>query len=78
MFEVCDSIRSNQKLQIHNLKEVFKKDQQQILLHTNMIARKEQKLQKSLKKLQISKKLSVFGMPIAFGAGIVTAILVFK
>jgi len=76
LFEVCDSIRTNQKIQIHNLKNVFKKDQQQILLHTTMYAKKEKEFKRTLKKLQISRKLSMFGMPISIAAGFFIGILV--
>jgi len=75
LFEICDSIRSNQALQINHFKNVLKNDQQQILLHTSRISKLDKELQKTTLKLKISKKLTFFGVPIAFGAGIITVLI---
>jgi hypothetical protein len=78
LFQLCDSIRENQAMQIVHFKNAYKADQQQILLHMNRLSEMDKKLLKTQKKLQISRKLSTFGMPIAFGAGILTTFLILK
>ena len=76
--DVFDSIISNQSLQIYNFKEIVINDKQQILLHTNMIARKQKELNVTNLKLKISRKLSVIGIPVSVGLGLVVGILISK
>lgn len=78
LFEVCDSIRSNQSLQIIHYKSVVANDNQQILLISSRLDKKEKELSKALKMLQISKKITFFGVPISFGIGFVVAYVIIK
>ena len=78
LFEVCDSIRSNQSLQIIHYKSVVANDNQQILLISSRLDKKEKELSKAIKMLQISKKLTFFGVPIAFGGGLILGLLLWN
>ena len=50
-------------------------DNQQILLISIRLDKKEKELSKALKMLQISKKLTFFGVPIALGGGLILGLL---
>ena len=76
LFEVCDSIRSNQSLQIIHYKSVVANDNQQILLYTNRLDKKEKELSKALKMLQISKKLTFIGVPVAITGGFILGLII--
>ncbi len=73
--EICDSISQNQALQIFNFIEVVKKDNAIILLNKDRISELEKDLKITNTKLKISKKLTMFGIPIAFGGGFLVGIL---
>ena len=75
---LLDSIIINQELQIINFKSVLRNNKEQILLFTNRNTKISKELDKTYLKLKLSKKLTFFGVPIAFGGGILTAILLSK
>jgi hypothetical protein len=73
--EICDSIRTNQALQIINFKDVVKKDNEIIHLHENRISVLEKDLNTANTKLKITKRIANFGIPIAIGGGFIIGIL---
>lgn len=68
--EICDSISKNQHLQIINFKEVLSNKNKEIKLHKERISEVSKELKSTQLKLKISKKLSFYGIPIAFGGGV--------
>lgn len=78
LFQLCDSIRKNQALQISHFKSVLITDEQIIRENNKRLSELKKSLSSAELKLKISRRLSTFGIPVAFGAGIITSILLFK
>lgn len=76
--EVQDSIIQTQELQIFNFKEVLKVDRQIIAKKDERLSELTKSLNKTQLKLKISKRLTFYGVPIAFGTGIITSLILFK
>jgi|TARA_Y100000310_G_scaffold167497_1_gene167268 hypothetical protein len=76
--DLLDSIITNQNRQINNYKSVLSNNNKQILLYANRNSKLGKDLIKTRLKLKISKRLTFLGVPIAFGGGILTAILLVK
>lgn len=72
---VQDSIIQTQQFQIINFKEVIKVDEQIISENNKRLSELKKSLTKTELKLKISKRLSIYGIPIAFGGGAFLVIL---
>lgn len=78
LFEFCDSIRLNQSLQIKHYKGVLKTDEQIMIKNEERLSELKKTLSRTELKLKISKRLTSFGIPVSFGAGIIASILIFR
>jgi hypothetical protein len=58
-----------------NFKDVLKVNDKIILENNKRLSEVKKTLNKTELKLRISKRLTMFGVPVAFGAGILTVIL---
>ena len=68
--EICDSISKNQQLQIINFKEVLSNKDREITLHKERLSEVNKDLKTTQLKLKVSKRLSLYGIPIAFSGGL--------
>lgn len=74
--EVQDSIIQTQQLQIINFKEVLTVDNKIIAENDKRLSELTKELNRTNLKLNISKKLTFFGVPIALGSGFILGILI--
>ncbi len=70
-----DSLNQNLQLQILNFKEVVRNDRELKLMLNNKVSVLEKDLNITRTKLKISKRLTMFGVPIALGGGFLIAVL---
>ena len=70
-----DSLNQNLQLQILNFKEVVRNDRELKLMLNNKVSVLEKDLILTRTKLKISKRLTMFGVPIALGGGFLIAVL---
>mgnify|MGYP003653457246 CR=1 FL=1 len=70
-----DSLNQNLQLQILNFKEVVSNDRELKLMLNNKVSVLEKDLNITRTKLKISKRLTMFGVPIALGGGFLIAVL---
>lgn len=76
--DIQDSIIQTQGLQIINFKDVLKVDKQIIQQKDERLLELTKSLKATNLKLKISKRLTFYGVPIAFGTGIITSLILFK
>ena len=76
LFQLCDSIRSNQSLQIKHFKEVLKTNDNIILETNKRLSEVTKERNTSNLKLKISTRITMFGVPIALGGGLLIGILI--
>lgn len=69
LFQYCDSIRTEQAAQISIIKRVLKTNDNIIAENNKRLSEVIKERNTANKKLKISTKLSIYGIPVAFGAG---------
>ena len=74
--DYCDSITSNQQLQIINFKDVLKVNDAIILENTKRLSEVTKTLNKTNLKLKISKRLSTIGIPVAITGGFLLGFII--
>ena len=75
---LCDSISQNQALQIIHFKSVLDKDSKIIALNDIMIDDQKKSINKLNLKLEVSKKLTIIGVPTAVIAGFIAGFIISK
>ena len=75
---ICDSVVVFQDIQIKGFKDVLTLDEQIIAKNNKRLLELTKTLNTTKLKLKISKRLTLYGVPISFGVGIITSILLFK
>ena len=78
LFNLCDSIRQNQSLQIKHFKSVLITDNQIISETNKRLLDVTKTLNTTKLKLKISKRLTFFGVPVAVGGGLLLGVLMSK
>ena len=73
-----DSLLNNALIRINGYEGVLKKDDAIILETNKRLSEVKKTLSSTELKLKISKRLTFFGVPIAFGGGILFALLLSK
>ena len=76
--DYCDSITFNQQTQIMNFKDIIDLDNRIITEDRKMQLELTKTINKANIKIKVLKRISIYGIPIGFGAGIITAILLTK
>jgi len=76
--DFCDSITINQERQIINFKAVLHTDSTIIAENNKRLLEVTKTLNKANLKVKVLKKISFFGVPIAFGGGIIAALVLLK
>ena len=75
---LCDSIKGEQALRILNFQGMVQKFESKDLAHTNRVARLDKKVKTVTLQRDFFKKITLFGVPIAIGGGVVLGILIAK
>jgi len=76
--DYCDSITFNQQTQIMNFKDIIDLDNRIITEDRKRQLELTKTINKANIKIKVLKRISIYGIPIGFGAGIITAILLTK
>ena len=76
--QLCDSISQHQSLQISHFKDVLKKDNLIISENNKRLSELKKHLNTANTKVNLLKKVSFFGIPVAIGGGILIGLILNK